>query len=342
MVRVQYLLQGALDGHIVDAHFRTESYSVAAHRTLHLNPVRHLLIPHFEEVSDANNDGDNFAWGAEGLIPVQSALKIPVEHARISARFSACSWAGWTPRAPLTPQHRFARAGRLFWQMLTEYIDAFFAEHEAGIRERWAEIHAFSDDLLAHSLPYTPTKEDGDIDYGPDERYPAELPRAVINGVERALHPITAADQPAEGDLDRLKQLCRYCIFHATFSHSWVHNGQYQEEGEIRWATLSLRNGSMGPEDDESLLPTPADNIASMSTNTLGIYSNYGYLIANEEGDVPPDLRRRLEALRAQFAALNVDIDGQDRGLLRGYLWPQRSARSLQPLLYHHQAAERL
>lgn len=311
VVRVQYLLQGALDGHIVDAHFRTESYSVAAHRCLHRSPVRHLLLPHFEEVSNANNDGDNFAWGAKGLIPVQSALKIPVEHNRMAERFSACSWAGWEPRRPLTPQHRYARAAWLFWDMLTSYVDGFFAEHDQEIRRHWQEIRRFSDDLLAHSLPWSPdpARADPDIDYGPEERYPEALPRAVIDGIERALHPITAADAPDADDLARLRQLCRYCIFHATFNHTWVHNGQYQEQGELRWATLSLRNGSMGPEDDESLLPSPEDNIASMSTNTLGIYSNYGYIIADEEQDVPPALRQALEARRAEFAALNVDID---------------------------------
>ena len=56
------------------------------------------------------------------------------------------------------------------------------------------------------------------------------------------------------------------------------------------------------------MAPLPAQAIEAMSTNTIGTLANYGFLLADEECDVPPELKASLETHRAAFARLGVDV----------------------------------
>jgi hypothetical protein len=309
VVRCQYLLQGALDGHIATGHFQTEMYAVAVYRNLRLNPVRQLLEPHLQEIVKQGSQGDNFAWGPKGILSEQSALTLPAMHGRIERVSSALDWRTFQPRAVLHASHRYAKASQLCWQMLTEYVEAYFKENRANIEQQWLEIHRFSADLVAHSVPYTPPLVDGRIKFmeeSPENSLPA---RAVVDGVVRAVRPVTASDAPAAGELELLKRLCCYVLFQSTFNHTWTHDGQYDAGGELGYATFGLRNGSLGAEDDPDILPPPLLNIESLSTNTIGLRANYGYILADEENDVPPALKKALSARRQAFADLGLNVD---------------------------------
>ncbi|MCB9766525.1 MAG: hypothetical protein H6739_42515 [Alphaproteobacteria bacterium] len=313
LVRCQYLLHGALHGHIIRAHFQTEMYALAVFRNLHLNPVRDVLAPHLWEIVAQGHDGDNFAWGPEGILATQSAVTTAVLYQRMADASATMDWKTFQPRTVLHNTHRYAKAARLYWDMVGQTLDDFFREHQAGIVAHWAEVRRFSDDLVDHSLPYAPQPDDPRVvPVDRNELDHPDVPRVSVDGVTRTCRPVTLTDTPAEGELAALQQLCHYVIFNATFNHSWTHNGQYDAGGELAYATFSLRNGSIGGETDPAINPPPKLSIKSISTNTLGTRANYGFILADEEHDVPPALKAALKANADAFRAL-----GQDPGYIR-------------------------
>ena len=189
-------------------------------------------------------------------------------------------WDTFRPRDPLHASDRYARAAALYWELLGDVFGAHLAAHPAESAAAWPEVRRMSDDLRAH---------------GPI-------------GETWAYAPITTADAPAPGDAERLLQWCRYVVFHATFDHTWTHDGQYDAGGELRYATFGLRNGSLGAEDDPSIAPSPESSIQAISTNSIGTRANHGYLLADEERDVPPLLKAALAARADAFTALGVDV----------------------------------
>ncbi len=308
IVRCQYLLHGALDGHITRCHFQTEMFAVAANRTLRHSPIRNVLIPHLKEIVAQGADGDNFAWGPEGILAQQSALTVPAMHARMRRNTAGWDWRGFRPRPVLHPSHRYARAARLYWEVLGEYLESWFIGHAQAIISDWQEIRAFSEELVAHSLPYEPPVADPFVVTDGREQSDPSAPRDVVAGARRALSPVTHTDTPQPGELAALQDLCRYVLFQATFNHTWTHDGQYDAGGELAYATFGLRNGSFGDESDAEVAPLPAQAIEAMSTNTIGTLANYGFLLKDEECDVPPELKASLETHRAAFARLGVDV----------------------------------
>jgi len=305
--RVHYFLSAELDVHSVEAHLRVEQYAVPAFRHLRLNPIRHLLLPHVRGVANTNGAADRTAWG--GAIDEQSAMKLAQNEARFARLSGSMDWTGWRPREPLSEQHRYAHCARLYWDLLVEYVDAFFAENAAGIEEQWLEVRRYSDDLVAHSVPYVPLAEDPDIEVlDRNELDDPSLPRVTVDGTLRAVRPITTTDTPADGDIDKLKQLCRYVLFHGTFFHAWAHDKQYDDAGEITYASLGLRNGSLGPEDDDSIGPAPDEATKGLITIAVGCAVKWGYILKNEDADVPPRLREMLAARAPDFARHDVDV----------------------------------
>jgi len=129
-----------------------------------------------------------------------------------------------------------------------------------------------------------------------------------VGRVLRAVRPVTEGDAPAPGDLEKLKQLCRYAIFHASFGHAWSNSRQYDEGGEVLYASLGLHNGSFGPESDLSIAPTPREAAYQMFLARFLSGTRYGMIMANVEGDIHPVLPELLSAREAEFKACEVDI----------------------------------
>lgn len=307
--RACWLLSGALDGHIIRTHLFTEQFALAAYRNLRRNPLRRLLLPHLQEVVAADTDADEFAFGENGQIPRGSALIFPVMEARMQAQLGGMDWWGWSPREPVTSRHKFARVQLLFWELAETYVRRFLDENADEIRNHWVEIRRFSDDLVAHSPPWTPpVAAPGMAWVDTNEVASAAAPRRTVNGAVRAITPVTSSDQPGHDDLARLAQLCTYALTQITFVHTWVHDGQYDVGGDIGFASIALRNGSLGAEDNASVGPLPSEAIGALVTNSNGLGANYGFLLANEAGDVPPALRSLLTARSADFAALGFDV----------------------------------
>ncbi|MBI3269045.1 MAG: hypothetical protein HYZ53_08480, partial [Planctomycetes bacterium] len=257
-----------------------------------------------------NTGGDKVAWGPPGAITKFSAMKTQPLQERVRRLSGSADWMHWKPREPISAHHVYAQAAGLYWTVLTEYVDRFFNQYREGILAHWLEVRRFTQDLVGHSVPYVPAPADpGIAPIDKNETDDPSLPREEIAGVKRAVRPVTRTET-ADGskDLENLKQLCRYIIFHATFWHGWVHDRQYDEGGEILYASMGMRNGSLAPESDPSIAPTPYEATMSLITIAVGCWTQYGYVLQNEDLNIPPMLVELLRARSGEFAQIGFDI----------------------------------
>jgi hypothetical protein len=121
----------------------------------------------------------------------------------------------------------------------------------------------------------------------------------VLSGHPQALHPIR--------DVADLAELARYVIFHATFFHAWANDRQHDDGGELRYNALGLRGDGWGEEANDAIAQ-PAS--AATDQLFLALYlqtTAYGYLLKNEDGDVPRAFIDLLAAQADEWRAIGVD-----------------------------------
>ena len=285
---------GQLKGHVAEGHFNMEQYAMSMSRNLKFNPVRDLLFPHLKEVININDKGRDLLLGGEtGIFPRAKPILMSDQLDWIPENLGKLDWADWQPRKPMYKGHTYAESANLYWSILTQYINEYFEKHKEQIEARWYEVLLFSNDLVHHSVQFsTHISEDLKDDrpyFDLNEFDSSKLPRKEVDGIIRSVRPITESMTPDQKSIENLKQVCRYAIFHTTFFHSWFHQEQNNEFGELKYSVM-LRNGCMAPEEDENILP-PTDllSMALRTTNTLQDFS-YGFLLKNEDGDVPDRL----------------------------------------------------
>ncbi len=330
VARVAGAFNTEVEEHFAGTHLNTEQFAVACYRNLRLNPVAALLMPHLKEVSILDHTADRTLIG--GYIPSAAALTEKGLQQRTRDILGVLDWKGWRPMTPISPAHSCARAEALFWDVVSTYVEDFFADRAAEIREHWYEVYRFSEDLVTHSVPVAFTAP-GDrppegenwaalarrrLDYYRGQYcFDPSLDRPVIDGQPRALSRITAAqsfDAAGPEDWDNLKQACRYAIMQATYMHTWINEHQYDDLGEVFYSCGGLRfgtkpDGIMAPESDlEIALDLVRATQMLFFTNLLS-RTEYGFITRNEEGDVNPRFARALESRRDAFRLLGVDID---------------------------------
>jgi hypothetical protein len=316
MARVSATLDTELGNHLGQCHFNVEQYAIAAHRNLRRNPLRWLLMPHLREVVLINHSATTFLVGPNGYITRASALTERGVETRLQHLLGSYDWKGFAPSAPVCEGHRYAHAAQLFWRLLGEHIDAFFAEHGSAVEAHWLEVRRFSDDLVAHSVPafvcrYLRARVPGKEApwFVRSERM--NLDEKSAEPPPRAISAVTRTDVPQPGELDALKQLCRYVIYFATFRHAWANNLQWEDAGEVLYSCLGLRWGKgeiLVAEDDPEVAPPPDHATEMLWISWMLSKTNYGYLVANEENDVHPRFVELLRAHTAEFAAWGLDI----------------------------------
>lgn len=322
IARTSAALVAELDLHLVGTHLNLEQYAIPAYRNLRRNPIRLLLFPHLRDVALSNRTADALLLGPAGFLARATALTPDGLSRRIRDTLGTLDWKDWAPQVPVCPAHRAAHAGQLFWTVLGDYVDEFFAQHADGIAEHWLEIRRFSEELVAHGVPaficgYLRSTVQGRPAsarpwFAAEERMDLATPRPEVAGVPHAVHPVTRRDAPEAEDWAALKQLCRYVIHHASFKHTWANRQQYEDGGELRYATLGLRygpDGLFGPESDEAMLPPAAHASESLWIAYMLSHAVYGHIMRDEDRDIHPALREQLERRRTAFAALGVDID---------------------------------
>jgi hypothetical protein len=143
------------------------------------------------------------------------------------------------------------------------------------------------------------------------ERIDQTVERYVCNGEAKALQPLTLTDSPAEGEVELLKQLCSYVIFLTTFGHTWTNSHQWDDGGEVRYASLGLRRGEgdpLAPESDHTIAPPPDEATWQLFIAYFLANHTYGTVMKNDDHDVHPKLVELLRARQAELAELGVDI----------------------------------
>lgn len=197
-----------VQSHLARTHMNLDQYAMAYYRNIENNPIRLLLEPHLEGLLNINQLGAGLIKGTTGFIPETSALdplgvdKLLIEEVR------TLNYHNWSPKVQSLPDYiinnHFDRASLAIWDVLTQYVDRFFRQHEEGIQAHWPEIEQMSLDLVAHSI------------------LQSELGTLKI------------------ADLSDLRHLCTYIIYLSSFFHSWVNNKQYEDGGDISYATIGL------------------------------------------------------------------------------------------------------
>ncbi|GGA39907.1 lipoxygenase family protein [Okeania sp. KiyG1] len=301
--------------HYIKAHLQMEQYTIAAFRNLRKNPVRLILSPHIKSLVNINQRADEVLVSPTvGLVTTNGPLTPEAVVEVCKESMATYDWKGWKPRQPLCETHTFAKIGNLYWQVLTEYIDIFFEDYQEEIVKEWLEIRRFSDDIVEHSVAYQPSQPSGSSDdsdydwYDYNELDQPDIPRATINGIVKATRPITVSDEPSEADIENLKEFCRYVVYYITFWHSWVNDSQADEGGEVVYSSLALRNGSFGSEDDPNIAPNIIESTNLIYMVNVLTAIKYGYIIKNEDDDIPEELTTILASYKDQFADFGYDI----------------------------------
>ncbi len=196
-----------IQSHLGRTHMNLDQYAMAYYRNVVNNPIRLLLEPHLDGLLSINKLGANLISGPVGFIPEASSLTPEAVDDVLRAEISQLSYR-WSPRNQVLPDrvlnNHFDPAAIAMWTLLEQYARQFFAEHQTGIDAHWSEIETMSKDLVTHSI------------------LKPELGTLAVQSCED------------------LQQLCVYVIYHSTFFHSWVNNKQYEDGGDVSYATIGL------------------------------------------------------------------------------------------------------
>ncbi len=206
--------------HLGRTHLNIEQYAMAYYRNIKNNKIVELLEPHFEGLLNINKLGASIIFGDTGVIPQASALDAKQIETLLKDEVACLNYHTWHPKTQalcdLVTNNYFDRAAETVWQIIEQYVDNFFQAHEPAIQAEWQEIEGMSQDLVCHSV------------------LKPELGTLKIS------------------DINDLKKLCVYVIYHSTFLHSWVNYKQYEDGGDIEYAALGLwddKNPIVKPED---------------------------------------------------------------------------------------------
>lgn len=319
IARVAASLWAELEAHLINTHLNTEQYAISFYRNIRKNPIKYLLGAHVKEVASINHGANTMLIGEEGFITQACALTADSINLRVSQAMGMLDWKHWKPRDPLCESHHYANCAALYWHVLTDYVDRFFDSYLQEIHDQWFEIKCFSDDLVNHSNPLylcsylSRALEKDDSWFSKNERPDLKLSRKQVNGHIAAVSAITqVAEHPCNEDIENLKQVCRYVIMHATFMHSWANDRQHDDGGEVLYSSLGLRYGDHGvfaPESDLSIAPSPRHASEQLWFATFLSRTKFGFIMKNEDRDIPPLFLEILREYKPQFDALDFNID---------------------------------
>lgn len=330
IARVSGGIATEFDKHFSETHANVEQYAIATFRNIRRNPIGAILFPHVKEVILINHTADKILLSENGYIPRSTAITAKGTAERVYDVLGTLDWKNWKPMTPISDKHTYAKVSQLYWDLLYEYTGEFIATHSNEIKAEWHEIYCFSKDLVEHSVPrfvcawlkrglqfddkglLAPEKSPW---YDRSNRMDLSIARPVVDGVEKAMSALTENPSFVEGkdDLQQLQQLCTYIIWQSTFGHYWSNSKQYDDIGEIRYNSLGIRFGdselgALGPEADDSISPDLKIASQMMWWSNMLSRTGYGFILSDEEKDIPPRLIEKLKAKQAAFAELDIDI----------------------------------
>jgi hypothetical protein len=78
--------------------------------------------------------------------------------------------------------------------------------------------------------------------------------------------------------------------------------------GEIEFATLGLSDDITNLDVDDTTVVPPVEALEHPFITYILNYTEYGYILRNEDNDINPDLIKALMAKRHDFAEFDYDI----------------------------------
>ena len=202
---VEFVFQ-EIQSHLGRTHMNMDQYAVAFYRNIIHNPIWDLLAPHFEGLLNIDKKGASLIIGNTGFIPRASVLSAENVEEVLVEEIKQLTYH-WEPSTQKlnhdVDNNHFGRASEAMWELLGKYVDDFFEKNTTAIEKYWGEIEGMSKDLCGNSIV-------------PDR------------------------DQMKINAIQDLKDLCRYVIYHCTFFHSWVNNKQYEDGGDVDYATIGI------------------------------------------------------------------------------------------------------
>ncbi|MCB1106669.1 MAG: hypothetical protein KDK76_01065 [Chlamydiia bacterium] len=302
------LIKGEIVSHLGLGHLVTEQNAMAVFRTINMNPIGQLLKPHLRGVLEINRRGTDQIFGPNGILNV-SGLSVNGITKALQDVMSGVCFSNFKPRKAINDEHRFARAENRYWEIVSDVVDQFFLEKEGDILTHWHEIFYLSECLVSHSMPYRAWegKEYSEWVDTNEIDNPFLPGRVTIDGETKAMRPITTSKGgPAEGDIKRAKQFCRYAIFSATFWHWAVHTSQGKWGTNLKIASLAPREPVTLPYGDVD----PQDAAKQLSLAHTFTDFDRGHLVDNIHGDIYSPLIEKLssEEEKTLFASIGYDI----------------------------------
>lgn len=241
--------------HLARTHMNIGQYAIAYYRNIVNNPIRLLLEPHLDGLLNINALGASLIFGDTGFIPEASALSPQEVDNVLKDEIRRLSYRNWSPAGyalkDYVHNNNFDPAAKSVWEALRDYVSQFFEAHHTGIKTYWSEVEGMSQDLVTHSI------------------LNPELGTLAIANIKD------------------LKQLCIYMIFHCSFFHSWVNNKQYDDGGDIEYATIGLWDEHNPKYDPSAVAQKHAKQVTLLWT-----LSNVYYNPIMEFGS--PDLKEHL------------------------------------------------
>ncbi len=249
----EYVFQ-EIQSHLGRTHMNMDQYAMAFYRNIDRNPIRELLLPHFEGLLNIDKKGASLIIGNTGFIPQASALDSDSVNAVLTEELTTLTYH-WSPATQALPDpidnNYFDPAALAMWELLEEYVAAFFSNNQPDIQANWDEVVAMSQDLVSHSI------------------------------LDPAIGTLEIKD---EADLQKL---CVYVIYHCTFFHSWVNNKQYEDGGDIEYTAIGLWD-----KDDPSYDPKLVQERHDNQVKLMWTLANVRYNPALESAPLP--LKRLL------------------------------------------------
>lgn len=275
---------GQLHHHEAGCHWNMEQYYVALRRNIHPgHPLYTLLHPHLKGCMAVNRFGDWMMWRNQGALPIAAPFT-----SKSRARFTRDSlaqydWKDWRPPVCLGEFHASANAGNVYWSILTEYVDRYFALNEREFVAHWHAVKGFSCDLVEHAL----SKSDG----------------------APCLSPIATAG-PATG-MQNLKDVCRYLLYWITFENGRCHHATIEPyvRHQTRQDTVAACPGEGDLEAScDGPMETGSDLSSRQGSPHVAHRSNMRSIRCNGDGDIPTLFLRILVARKSRLHAVGYDI----------------------------------
>lgn len=313
------LLKGEAVYHLGIGHLITGQIALSFFRHVNNHPIKKFLEPHLDGVAEINLLGSGLIFGQGGILNVSGLSSKGVDQV-LEDTLAAFDPATFHPRAPITENHLFAKAQLLFWDVVSATVDRFFAENQKAISsaDNWFEIFDMSKHLTNNSLPYKPFDSEGIMKDAPWND-PSEFDSPSLNsrvehdGKLRAIRPITTSrEAPQAGDIERLKQFCRYTLFLSTFYHWAIHSSQYQ------WMT-NLEVGSLAPESHAEKPfggTNPMNAVRQLQVASVLVDFEAQPLVKNPFGVIYQPFIDNIMAKREEFSKLNYDITKMHYGVI--------------------------